>query len=57
MIRSSEIETSKVLGSGAQGIVYHAKWKSRDIVFKQLHIRHQDVDEKRLFLSELKVWR
>jgi hypothetical protein len=44
------------LGSGAQGIVYRAQWKSRDVVFKKLLVR-QDTSEKRAFLDELEVWR
>lgn len=39
------------LGAGAQGVVYKAKWNTREVVFKKLS------EAKRTFLSELEVWR
>jgi hypothetical protein len=60
MIPASQIEYSPnehLLGSGAQGLVFRAKWKSRDVVFKQLLSGHQDEREKRQFLRELEVWK
>jgi hypothetical protein len=58
MIQSSQIEynTGHMLGAGSQGVVYRARWNSRDVVLKLLHIR-QDADEKQEFLRESEVWR
>jgi hypothetical protein len=58
MIQLSQIEYSarNKLGSGAQGVVYRARWNSRDVVLNLLHNR-KNADEKREFLRELEVWR
>jgi hypothetical protein len=44
-----------MLGFGAQGIAFRAKWNNRDVVFKK--IKYNSTAHQKQFMDELTVWK
>ncbi|PRP86123.1 hypothetical protein PROFUN_03110 [Planoprotostelium fungivorum] len=51
-ISFSELEDQVMIGSGAYGIVYKAKWRSNTVAVKQVRNEHINTDQMQSFLDE-----